>query len=99
MNHDRIAGNTWVPMYQYDRIMAYAMEHNAIIPTQDSQCYTLLKALFDGEKLTVAEALSKYGCYTLSQRMGDLRFTGWPVKSEWVKVGSGKKIKRYWLEA
>ncbi len=31
--------------------------------------------------------------------MGDLRFTGWPVKDEWVKVGSGKKVKQYWLEA
>lgn len=99
MNHDRIMGSPWIPMYQYDRIMGYAMENNAIIPTAGSQGYTLLRALFDGEKLTVAAALEKYGVYALSQRMGELSRTGWPIQKQDVIVGSGKRVKQYWLDA
>ena len=83
----------------HDRIMNYARDNKAIIPAQGSQCHTLLTALFDGERLTVAEALSKYGCYALSQRMGDLSRQGWPIQKQDVIVKSGKRVKRYWLEA
>ena len=60
------------------------------------QCKTLLEALKSGKTLTVAEALTKYGVYALSQRCGELRKLGYPVKSELVPVG-GKHVARYSL--
>lgn len=83
----------------HDRIMSYAQNHNAIIPRRGSQCETLLAAMFDGEKLTVKVALEKYGVYALSQRAGSLIRDGWPVQKQDVIVGSGKRVKQYWLDA
>lgn len=60
-----------------------------------TQCETLLAALRRGESLTVAEALTFYGIYALSQRAGELRRAGHPVKSEMVAVGNGKRVARY----
>lgn len=68
------------------------------IPPSGSQCHTLLLALNRGERLTVADALSRYGCYALSQRMGELRRKyGWPVQSKMIEV-NGKRVAEYWLE-
>ena len=64
-------------------------------PTAGTQCYELLAALQRGERLTVAEALTRYGIYALSQRAGELRRAGWPVISEMVKVESGKRVAQY----
>lgn len=51
-----------------------------------------------GERLTVAVALSKYGVYALSQRVGELkRKYGWPVKSRMVETNGGAHISEYWL--
>ena len=83
----------------HDRIMNYAKRRKAIIPAQGSQCYAILTDMFDGKKFTVLTALKRKGCYALSQRMGDLRRFGWPVKSEWIEVMRGKRVKQYWLEA
>ena len=62
-----------------------------------SQHATLLAALRRGECLTVADALSKYGCYALSQRMGELRRTHPEIEVEMVKVASGKRVARYFI--
>lgn len=67
------------------------------VPT--GQCHTLLLAMQRGERLTVAEALSAYGCFALSQRCGELRRMGWPVLSEWFKTPGGANVKRYFMEA
>jgi hypothetical protein len=63
------------------------------------QCRTLLLAFQRGERLTVAEALSNYGCFALSQRCGELRRSGWPVMSEWYETPNGARVKRYYMEA
>lgn len=64
------------------------------LPERGTQCYELLMALKQGVRLTVAKALTQYGVYALSQRMGDLREDyGWPIKSQFVG-----KYKEYWLE-
>lgn len=60
-----------------------------------SQCETLLAALKRGERLTVADALTHYGIYALSQRAGELRRSGHPVVSEMVAVGNGKRVAQY----
>ena len=65
-----------------------------------TQLETLAEALDRGERLTVAEALSKYGVYALSQRMGELaRKWGYPVESVTVETPSGKHISEYFKGA
>lgn len=63
-----------------------------------TQCEHLLQAFKKGERLTVAEALNRYGIYALSQRCTDLRKAGWPVQSEMIKVPTGKRVAQYWME-
>ena len=61
-----------------------------------TQLEILADALDRGERLTVAEALSRYGVYALSQRMGDLaRKWGYPVESRTVETASGKHVSEY----
>lgn len=56
----------------------------------------MLKAAFDrGETLSVAEALTRYGIYALSQRCGELSKSGYPVTTDWETTLSGKHIVRY----
>ena len=62
-----------------------------------TQNETLLAAFQRGERLTVAEALLRYGCYALSQRCGEIKRTHPEIDSEWVATNTGKRIKRYFL--
>jgi len=64
----------------------------------DPQWRRILRDLEAGETLTVVEALNRYGCYALSQRAGQLRRMGYPVKSEMVDLPNGKRIARYSME-
>jgi hypothetical protein len=75
----------------------YSGQHYS--PAPNTQQATLLAALQRGERLTVGVALQQYGVYALSQRMGDLRRMNWPVQSQMVTVGSGKRIAEYWMAA
>jgi hypothetical protein len=59
----------------------------------------ILRYLQAGKTLTVAEALSELGVYALSQRCGELKRLGWPIKSEMVRTPSGKHVARYSLES
>jgi hypothetical protein len=67
------------------------------IPKQDTQHYALLRAFQRGERLTVAAALSAYGVYALSQRVGDLKKMGWPIISRTVTTTAGARISEYWI--
>ena len=62
-----------------------------------SQAQTLLAALKRGEKLTVLTALKRYQTFALSQRMGDLVRAGHRIKSQMVRIKSGKRIAQYSL--
>jgi hypothetical protein len=64
----------------------------------ESQCKEILHYLSKGETLTVAEAMSKLGVYALSQRCGDLRRQGWPIKCRMITVASGKRIGQYYYD-
>ena len=68
------------------------------IPNPGTQHHALLTAMQRGERLTVAEALTRYGVYALSQRMGELRRMGWPIEAEMVRTETGKRVARYRLE-
>jgi len=66
--------------------------------TSQRQLWDLLEALRRWEKLTVLVALQKYQCYALSQRMGELRNLGWPVRSKMIELPSGKRVAEYRLD-
>lgn len=58
------------------------------------QCKIVLEALQRGEKLTVRDAMIKYGVGDLRRRVKDLKdFLGYDIKSE--MIGSG--FKQYYL--
>lgn len=57
----------------------------------------ILRHLAKGHSLTPLTALNKFGCLSLSQRIGELKRQGWPVASKLVKVGQAR-VARYWLE-
>jgi hypothetical protein len=55
----------------------------------------ILRHLAKGQSLTPLEALNLFGCLSLSQRIGELKREGWPIESELVAIGHGKKVSRY----
>lgn len=57
----------------------------------------ILAHLRGGRPLTVGDALTKYGIYALSQRIGDLKREGYPITSEMVKLPNGKRVAQYRL--
>lgn len=59
---------------------------------------TLLAAFQRGEMHTVASALSCYGVYALSQRVGELKHDGHDIKGEMKTMFNGKRVKVYWME-
>lgn len=67
------------------------------LPDRGTQKYALLMALQRGEHLTVAKALTEYGVYALSQRIGELKRAGWPIESRMVEVASGARVAEYWM--
>lgn len=58
----------------------------------------LLDYLLQGNRPTVNEALQELGIYALSQRVGDLKRAGIPVKSRFITMPTGKRVKEYWLD-
>ena len=67
------------------------------VPDEGTQCGKLLRAFQRGESLTVAEALTKYGIYALSQRCGELKLDGWPIVSEPFKTAGGARVAKYYM--
>ena len=67
------------------------------VPTKGSMTWELLMALKNGERLTPLDALKRYSCLSLSQRMGELRRAGWPIVVRMVEVNSRKKVAEYSL--
>ncbi len=55
----------------------------------------LRAAFLRGEVLTPLIALNKYRCLSLSQRVGDFKRDGLPIKDDFVE---GQPYKKYWLE-
>ena len=55
----------------------------------------LRAAFLRGEVLTPLVALNRYRCLSLSQRVGDFKREGLPIKAEFVE---GQPYKKYWME-
>lgn len=62
-----------------------------------SQSERILNYLKQGKTLTVGQALNNLDCYALSQRVGELRRAGHPIKDEWVDNGRSR-FKRYYYD-
>jgi hypothetical protein len=74
------------------------LEPRCKLPERGSQCYELLMAFKNGERLTTMEAFKRFGITTISQRVGELkRFYGWPIKSRPLKIGPKTYVAEYWL--
>lgn len=62
-----------------------------------SQSAKILEHLQAGNSLTVKEALDKFQCYALSQRIGELKKQGHAIVSKMVKTDGGARVARYSL--
>lgn len=51
-----------------------------------------------GKTLTPIDARRLFRCDRLGARIWELKQEGWPVKSELVPVGDGKRVARYHFE-
>jgi len=70
-----------------------------VVPDADTLSGKLLRALQRGERLTPISALEGYQCFSLSQRMGELKRAGWPVVVAMIKTPSGKRVAEYSMGA
>lgn len=74
------------------------LEPRTKLPAKGSQCYELLMALKNGDRLTTMEAFSRFGITTISQRVGELkRKYGWPIQSKSKQVRPGTYVAEYFL--
>jgi hypothetical protein len=62
-----------------------------------SQKLEIVRHLAKGHRLTPLQALGRFGTLSLSQRIGELRREGWPIRSRLVEVGE-KRVAEYRLE-
>lgn len=62
-----------------------------------NQSQMIKKFLEEGNTISGMVALDKFGCWSLPRRICDIKETGFPIKSQWVKTDSGKRIKEYWM--
>jgi hypothetical protein len=63
----------------------------------DSIRLQLQRYLASGASITPLQALRKFNCLSLSQRIGELKRDRWPIKVELVKVGE-KRVARYSID-
>lgn len=57
----------------------------------------ILKWLLAGKTLTPLQALEKFKVMRLASRIGDLKELGYEIKTEMIKLKSGKRVGRYQL--
>ena len=64
----------------------------------DSQCTQILRYLAQGYTITPLEALEKFQCFALSQRITELKKQRWPIVTEMIRLKSGKRVACYRLQ-
>lgn len=62
-----------------------------------SHIKSILKHLKSGKTLTKIQALNKFNCFSLAQRIADIKDLGYDVKTDMVKIESNKRIAKYKL--
>ena len=60
-----------------------------------TQSFQILQHLLSGGSLTPLDSLNLFGVLALSQRIGELKRQGFPIKTEIVEVPSHKRVARY----
>ena len=68
------------------------------LPFTETQSEQILRAMQAGRRITPVDALNDFGCFRLGGRVYDLKQMGHDIKDEWVKLKSGKRVKRYFME-
>ena len=63
-----------------------------------SQKQKILNYMLRGNRITPLEALKYFQCERLAARIADIRNSGHDVKSEFITLSSGKRVKAYWIE-
>lgn len=58
----------------------------------------ILAHLTAGETLDDMKALNLFGCWSLSQRISEMKADGIPIMSKLITAPSGKRHAIYWLE-
>lgn len=71
------------------------MNNNPNKESSNSQNKLLLAHLQMGGTITSLEAVNLYGCMRLASRICDLRKMGIGIKSKFVVLPSGKRVKEY----
>jgi len=66
---------------------------------KDSQNKRILAYLLSGKSLTPLEGLHLFNCFSLAQRVFDLRSKGVPIHTEMVCLQSKKRVARYFIES
>ncbi len=66
--------------------------------TLDSYKAKILAHLKTGATLDAMTALRLWGCWSLSQRISELKQDGYPIQSELTTVPNGKRHAVYWIE-
>ncbi len=61
----------------------------------ESQCAAILAALKLGRRLTVKDARTEFRCERLAARIYDLRSVGHRIRTDMIKLPSGKHIAQY----
>jgi hypothetical protein len=68
------------------------------IPAKETVSYEILMLLKQGVRLTPIEALNRCACFSLSQRIGELKRMGWPIRTELKQIRPGTRVAEYHLE-
>jgi hypothetical protein len=59
----------------------------------------LLAALLNGERVTAMDGLRRWKCFRTGARAFDLKTQGYDVRSERIKLPSGKWVARYYMKS
>lgn len=62
-----------------------------------SQKDRIITHLIYGNSLTPVDALNRFGCFRLSERIRELEDQGWPIERSWYKTAGGAKVREYRL--
>lgn len=67
-------------------------------PDRGTIAWEILSAMQNGAKLTPLLALQRFNCLSLSQRVGELKRSGWPILSKMISLPSGKRCAEYSMD-
>ena len=72
--------------------------HDAVsVPDARTQNGMLIRAFQRGERLTIWEAMFRYGVGALHQRVKELKDKGWPIRRAEV-MKNGKRVAEFWMD-